>query len=176
MTFEYSKNLFNKIRNKEDLTYVELQYIERALTLKEIDKIISNMQVGIDSNEFNLELIGLSPKHNYFLNIEKYKFIKQSKPTDIIETERGTVRVCYDSGDMAYTLDPEDIGTDSNGWKVKGKIYEDYYEWVNEFEATKGKSSFVKGDFENFIECSSLEDLDEFLSLHMPETWDYRDI
>ena len=40
------------------------------------------------------------------------------------------------TGHDANTLPPECIGKNESGWEITGEIHEDYYEWVNDFEAT----------------------------------------
>lgn len=53
--FEYSKNLMDKIRNKEDLTPNEIMTIERSLRLYEINEDILNYQIGLDKdNKYEL--------------------------------------------------------------------------------------------------------------------------
>ena len=76
---------------------------------------------------------------------------------------------------LARTLDPEAIGTHENGWTVTGEIHEDYYLWVNEFSATKGKM-WVKGDFEAEVTASSKKAYDEFVKEFPYYEWDYWDI
>ena len=79
-------------------------------------------------------------------------------------------------GHLAKTLEPEYIG-EHNGWIVTGEIHEDYYKWVNSFEAYKiGTEEFVRGDFENIVEASSKEAYDEFVKLFPPVDWDYWEI
>lgn len=90
----------------------------------------------------------------------------------------------------AYTLAPsevkedvsvEDYGheftrTHEDGWTITGVIEEDYYVWVNDFEATKENGSFVRGNFEDEIKASSVKALKDFLKNHTPDAWDYWDI
>ena len=40
------------------------------------------------------------------------------------------------TGHNANTLPKECIGKNESGWEISGEIHEDYYEWVNDFEAT----------------------------------------
>lgn len=109
-----------------------------------------------------------------YLNIETtkpYKIEKQGSHYNVYYKKPKNSRCCS----WAYTLCPSDLGTDENGWTVTGEVYEDYYKWVNYFEAKKNKQ-WVKGDFEDCIECSSLKAFDDFLQLHKPDEWDYWDI
>ena len=45
--FEYSKNLMEKIKNKETLTPNEIMTIERSLRLYEINDAMLNYQIGV---------------------------------------------------------------------------------------------------------------------------------
>lgn len=78
-------------------------------------------------------------------------------------------------GHDAYTLNEKDIGNHKDGWTIVGKIHEDYFAWVNEFDAVKG-DEHIFGDFEKVVFCTSLEALDDFLENHNPTPWDYWDI
>jgi hypothetical protein len=79
------------------------------------------------------------------------------------------------SGSQARTLSPEAIGTHTNGWTITGIIHEDYYYWVNDFSATKGKM-WVKGNFEVEVTASSKKAYDEFVKEFPYSEWDYWDI
>ena len=79
-------------------------------------------------------------------------------------------------GHDANTLDPSCIGDNESGWKVVGEIHEDYYEWVNQFEATHEKYGKVWGDFEDIVYADSKEGYENFIKNHEPESWDYWDI
>lgn len=84
-----------------------------------------------------------------------------------------------DSGYMcslARTLDPTLLGTQPSGWTITGEIHEDYYEWVNEFEATHPDFGRVWGDFEKEVFADSQEAYDHFFAQHPPKEWDYFDI
>lgn len=78
-------------------------------------------------------------------------------------------------GHMANTLPPEAIGANDSGWTVTGEIHEDWFEWVNEFEARKGKMR-VWGDFEKVVYATSKKAYDDFVAHHSPQEWDYWDI
>lgn len=66
--------------------------------------------------------------------------------------------------------------THSDGWTIKGKISEDYYYWVNEFEAIHPQFGRVFGNFENEVFADSEEGFNDFYEKHTPEVWDYYDI
>ena len=82
----------------------------------------------------------------------------------------------------AYTLSPNEVAegnytvndgitytrTHKDGWTISGEITEDWYEWVNNFEATKEDGSFVKGNFEYEITASSIKAVKDFLKNHAP--------
>lgn len=128
-------------------------------------------------------------KKNLFKALEWNHTVTEHKDGSI------TVKMLGPKGDQhvsapAYTLAPsevkeeygkEDYGheftrTHEDGWTIKGVISEDYYVWVNDFEATKKDGSFVRGNFEDKIEASSVKALKNFLKNHTPDSWDYWDI
>ena len=76
----------------------------------------------------------------------------------------------------ASTISPSELGENSSGWTITGKIHEDYYEWVNYFEATHPDYGWVKGDYESEITASSEAAYLHFNSNHPPSNWDYMDI
>lgn len=63
-----------------------------------------------------------------------------------------------------------------SGWIIKGFVHEDYYTWVNEFEATHPKLGRVWGDFESEVHATSQKAFAHFWEYHEPEAWDYMDI
>ncbi len=82
-------------------------------------------------------------------------------------------------GHDALTLRPEEVlnkKPHKSGWVIKGKIHEDYYEWVNEFEAHHPIYGIVKGDFEKKVFADSEEGFQHFWKHHQPMKWDYYDI
>ena len=79
-----------------------------------------------------------------------------------------------DSG--ALTLSPSDIGTHEDSWTVTGQIHEDYYEWVNDFEAEHPIYGRVWGDFEKKVYADCEEGFQDFYKNHAPSAWDYGDI
>lgn len=79
------------------------------------------------------------------------------------------------NGTDARTLSPSFIGKHENGWIIEGEIQEDYYEWVNDFTAKKGKM-WVKGNFEVEVTASSESAYKEFIKEFPYEEWDYYDI
>ena len=80
------------------------------------------------------------------------------------------------TGHDANTLPPECVGKNESGWEIKGEIHEDYYEWVNEFEAEHPKYRKVWGDFETEVHADNEEGYKNFIENHPPEEWDYWDI
>ena len=80
-------------------------------------------------------------------------------------------------GHIANTLEPDDLGTHQapDGWTVEGEVHEDWYEWVNDFTATKGKMK-VWGNFEKSVYATSKRAYDDFIKYHEPKEWDYWDI
>ena len=77
---------------------------------------------------------------------------------------------------MARTLYPQDLGANDSGWFIEGKIHEDWYEWVNYFEATHPIYGWVKGDYEDCLTGSSKKALEHFMKHHPAHEWDYWDI
>jgi hypothetical protein len=76
----------------------------------------------------------------------------------------------------ALTLSPSVLGLGESGWLVTGDVKEDYFTWVNEFEAIHPTFGTVWGDFENTVYADTKEGLDNFLEHYTPEEWDYGDI
>ena len=66
--------------------------------------------------------------------------------------------------------------THEDGWTITGKIHNDYYTWVNEFEAKHPEYGKVWGDFESEVYATSEKAFEHFYANHKPEAWDYRDI
>ena len=116
---------------------------------------------------------------------------------EIIDNPDGTITIkltgpkdpSYASS-PAYTLYPSEVAdggytvndgnvytrTHKDGWTISGCIAEDWFEWVNDFVATKKDGSFVKGNFEYEIQASSVKAVKDFLKNHAPSYWDYWDI
>lgn len=77
----------------------------------------------------------------------------------------------------ALTLPTSAIGgTHESGWSISGEIHEDYYEWVNEFEAVHPVYGRVWGDFDSEVFADSEEGFQDFYKNHPPDEWDYWDI
>lgn len=76
----------------------------------------------------------------------------------------------------ALTLNPEEIGEHPDGWIISGEVHEDYYEWVNEFEAHHPTYGKVWGNFEEEVYAESEEGFQHFYKNHTPVAWDYGDI
>jgi hypothetical protein len=93
----------------------------------------------------------------------------------------------FNSSGGALTLSPTAV-TDSgasggthtraheSGWTITGEIHEDYYEWVNDFEATHPTFGKVWGNFESVVHADSEEGFAHFWKNHEPTAWDYMDI
>lgn len=97
--------------------------------------------------------------------------------------------VDFNSPGGALTLSPSYVREDSpadrekiqtkthdNGWTVSGRIWEDYYEWVNEFEAEHPQLGKVWGNFEGEVFADSEEAFEDFYKHFPPDDWDYGDI
>lgn len=82
----------------------------------------------------------------------------------------------YPGDHMALTLNTSVLGENESGWKIEGHIHEDYYEWVNDFQATHPYFGKVWGDFEDEVHADSEEAFEHFYRHHPPELWDYWDI
>lgn len=116
---------------------------------------------------------------------------------EIIDNPDGTITIIMKgpkdpsyASSPAYTLYPSEVAegdytvndgitytrTHSDGWTISGCITEDWFEWVNDFVATKKDGSFVKGNFEDEIQASSIKAVRDFLRNHTPSAWDYWDI
>ena len=80
------------------------------------------------------------------------------------------------SSGAAITLEREQIGTHDSGWTITGEIHEDYYFWVNYFEANHPKYGKLSGDYEEEIIAESVEAFEHFYKNHPPHRWDYNDI
>jgi hypothetical protein len=76
------------------------------------------------------------------------------------------------TGHLASTLPPECIGLNESGWTIEGAINEDYYSWVNEFEAVHPVFGKVWGNFEIEVYADSEEGYEDFVKNHEPEDWD----
>ena len=66
--------------------------------------------------------------------------------------------------------------THSDGWTIKGLVIEDYYLWVNEFEATHEVFGRVWGNFDSCVYADSEEGYQNFIKTHPYTVWDYWDI
>lgn len=82
----------------------------------------------------------------------------------------------YGFGHDALTLKTDVLGINESEWVITGQIHEDYYEWVNEFEAIHPKYGRIYGDFEKERIAESEEAFQHFWENHEPEDWDYWDI
>jgi hypothetical protein len=66
--------------------------------------------------------------------------------------------------------------THSDGWTICGVVSEDYYLWVNDFDASHPTLGWVKGNFESEVRARSRKAYEDFVSKHEPHFWDYDDI
>ena len=93
----------------------------------------------------------------------------------------------FNSEGGALTLDPSEVRerdygtgeftrTHEDGWTIKGLVAEDWYEWVNDFEASHPVYGKVSGNFETEVVADSEEGFAHFYENHTPEAWDYWDI
>ncbi len=80
------------------------------------------------------------------------------------------------TGHDANTLPQECIGKNESGWEISGEIHEDYYYWVNDFEAIHLTYGKVWGNFEDKVFADTEEGYNHFIENHPPESWDYWDI
>jgi hypothetical protein len=90
----------------------------------------------------------------------------------------GALTLCISEvvSDENYTTGIEYQKTHSDGWTIKGVVYEDCFEWVNDFEAEHPIYGKVWGNFENQVNADSEEGYNHFYNNHTPEAWDYGDI
>lgn len=84
-------------------------------------------------------------------------------------------------GSIAFTLSPYILDKQNkNDWFFKAKIQEDYYQWINFFEASHSKYGKIFGDFEIGIHYpkENKEALNNFLekTFQYLNLWDYMDI
>lgn len=82
----------------------------------------------------------------------------------------------FEGSHMALTLSPCCLGENASGWTISGNVIEDYYEWINEFEAFHPSFGKVWGDYENKVYADSEEAFEHFYKNHPPKEWDYSDI
>lgn len=82
----------------------------------------------------------------------------------------------YEFSHYALTLTPEELGKNLDGWTITGDVREDYYQWVNDFEAEHPHYGKISGNFETEVKAESQEAFDHFWEHHQPQAWDYWDI
>ena len=66
--------------------------------------------------------------------------------------------------------------THKSGWTIEGELHEDYFVWINEFNAVHDKYGRVWGDFENTVYADNEEGYNDFYKNHTPHAWDYQEI
>jgi hypothetical protein len=89
------------------------------------------------------------------------------------QTYGGALTLCPSYVDSDETLYKEN----SSGWFIRGRVYEDWFAWVNDFDAYHPEKGWkVKGNFEDNVEASNEEAFQHFWEYHKPLDWDYGDI
>ena len=78
--------------------------------------------------------------------------------------------------EIGHVQNQVQIKTHESGWTIKAQTHEDYYEWVNFFEATHPTFGRVYGDFEDKVFADTEAAFAHFFENHPPEAWDYGDI
>lgn len=122
---------------------------------------------------------------------------EHDEPAKAHALRRGVVKqfgVHFHSGGGALTLAEDEVSgvdlppgrvnyskgvytrTHPDGWTITGKVWDDYYTWVNEFEASHPTHGVVWGDFERVVFATSEEAFRHFWEHHEPSAWDYHDI
>ena len=66
--------------------------------------------------------------------------------------------------------------THDDGWTISGRVVEDWFIWVSEFQASHPIFGSVCGDFNQIVYSDTHEGYDDFLKNHHPSEWDIRDI
>lgn len=66
--------------------------------------------------------------------------------------------------------------THPDGWAITGELHEDWFVWVNDFEAHHPQYGRVWGNFEKEVYADSEEGFQHFYTHHQPNAWDYWDI
>lgn len=91
-------------------------------------------------------------------------------------------------GSPARTLEPVEVlenhkdetgqysRTHPDKWTISGVIVEDYFYWVNDFEASHPIYGRVWGNFEDIVYADSEEGFQNFVANHPAYEWDYEDI
>lgn len=89
---------------------------------------------------------------------------------------------------MAHTLRAEDVCEDhdsqvghctrthATGWTISGVVKEDWYYWVNDFEAHHPDFGRVWGNFEEAVFADTESGYEAFCAAHPKHVWDYADI
>lgn len=114
---------------------------------------------------------------------------EHGEPAKAHSLRRGVVKVFgvdFHSPGGALTLDYDDVSeadtagtgtrTHPDGWTITGEVCEDWYTWVNDFEASHADYGVVWGDFEAVVFATSEEGFRHFWRHHEPSAWDYHDI
>lgn len=94
---------------------------------------------------------------------------------DISSSDFGR-QIFYDDKNKIYIEDFKFSRThDSGNWTISGIIHENYWLWVEDFEATHPKYGNIIGNFEKELIVDSIPAITHFLEHHPYKTWDYYD-
>lgn len=99
----------------------------------------------------------------YWIDFKSFGGALTLEPAEVSESEYALVWVLQER-------------THPDGWTIKGIVYEDYYWWVNDFEATHPDYWKVWGNFEKEVYADSEEGYNHFYKSHKPLERDYMDI
>jgi hypothetical protein len=140
------------------------------------------LTINLKLKNLKINNLIISPKD--FVWIDDGKNDIELEIKDVVIKRYG---VDFTSSGGALTLDSAEVTegreeegihsrTHNDGWTIKGLIHEDYYYWVNEFEAIHPVFGKVWGDFEHTVFADSEEGFQDFFNKHKPHEWDYQDI
>jgi hypothetical protein len=82
----------------------------------------------------------------------------------------GAKNVTIPDRDKIYTR------THESGWTICAEIKEDWFEWIDDFEASHPIYGKLYGTFEYEVFYETDDALDHFMKHHPFEEWDYYDI
>jgi hypothetical protein len=153
----------------------------RVPVAQQIEQLASNEKVegAIPSRDTSVAFVLIHDAQccDGCLKHEAFRFINKET---IMEKKRARFvqdySAQYSGNSMAHTLGPECIGVHEDGWTIEGVIHEDYFEWVNDFEANHPKLGRVWGNFEGKVYATSKRAFEAFVAAYPPHEWDYWDI
>lgn len=64
----------------------------------------------------------------------------------------------------------------ASGWTIRAKIHNDWYSWIQNFEAQHPIFGDLKGDFNDKVECTDKNAFFHFIKYHTPIIFDMYDI